>query len=107
MPVALLDADLSPEDARKTLKSAESTLKTISRLRSFDKLDQYMTGHLDELISKRLGNPSATQGLCILILVITSILAALVVISALICALTLGLACEGLLQRLADQACPP
>jgi hypothetical protein len=56
----LLDADLSPEDARKTLKSAEDTLKTISRLRSFDKLDQYMTGHLDELISKRLGNPSAT-----------------------------------------------
>jgi hypothetical protein len=105
--LGLLEADLSPEEAGKAAKALDGTLKTVARLTTFDKLDQYMNGHLDELINKRFGNPSATQGLCILILIITSIFAVLVLITALICALTLGLACQGLLQRLIDQACPP
>jgi hypothetical protein len=105
--LGLLDADLSPEDARQTLKSLDSRLKAMARLSSFDKLNDYMNTHLEELIGKRFGNPSATQGLCVLILVITSVFAVLVLIAALICALTLGLGCSGLLQRMIDQACPP
>jgi signal recognition particle GTPase len=105
--IGLLEADLSPEDARQTIKSLDGRLNTIAKLSSFEKLDAYMHQHIDELISKRFGNPSATQGLCVLILVITSVFAVLVLIAALICALTLGLGCRGLLQRLIDQACPP
>ena len=105
--LGLLDADLSPEEAQKAMKSLDATLGRIARLSSFDKLTQYLNSHLDELIAKKFGNPSASQGLCMLIIIITSIFAALVLIAVLICALTLGLACQGLLQQLLDQACPP
>jgi len=40
--LGLLDADLSPEDARQTLKSLDSRLNEIARLSSFDRLDGYM-----------------------------------------------------------------
>lgn len=105
--LGLLEADLSPEEAQKAMKSLDATLGKIARLSSFDKLNQYLDSHLDELIAKKFGNPSISQGLCILILIITSVFAVLVLIAALICALTFGLACQGLLQRLLDQACPP
>jgi hypothetical protein len=105
--LSLLDADLSPEDAQKALKSLNSTLETIEGLTTFDKLTGYLNRHLDELIGKQIGNPSASQGLCLLILVITSLYAVLIIIAVLICALTLGFGCEGVLQRLLDQACPP
>jgi hypothetical protein len=105
--LGLLDADLSPEESQKAVKSLDGTLETIATLTSFEKLTRYMNQHLDDLIAKALGNPSANQGLCVLILVITSIFAVLVLIAALICVLTLGLGCQGVLQRLIDQACPP
>jgi hypothetical protein len=92
--LSLLDEDLSPEEAQKTMKSLEATLGKIARLSSFDKFNQYLDSHLDELIAKKFGNPSAFHGLCILILIITSVFAVLVLIAALICALTLGLACQ-------------
>lgn len=105
--LGLLEADLSPEDARQTIKSLDGRFNAITKLSSFEKLDAYMNQHLEELINKRFGNPSATQGLCVLILVITSVFAVRVLVVALICALTLGLGCRGLLQRLIDRACPP
>lgn len=43
----LLDADLSPEDARQTLKSLDSRLNAMARLSSFDKLNDYMNTHVD------------------------------------------------------------
>jgi hypothetical protein len=45
--LGLLDADLSPEDARQTLKSLDSRLKAMARLSSFDKLNDYMNTHID------------------------------------------------------------
>jgi len=45
--LGLLDGDLSPEDARQTLKSLDSRLKAMARLSSFDKLNDYMNTHLD------------------------------------------------------------
>jgi hypothetical protein len=69
------------------MKSLDATLGKIARLSLFDELNQYLDGHLDELIAKKFGNRSASHGLCILILIITSIFAVLVLIAALICAL--------------------
>ncbi len=103
----LLDSDLSPEEAQNAVKSLDATLSKIEGLKSFQDLAQYFDRHLDELLAKKIGNPSIPQGLCILILVITSLFAVLVVIAVLVCALTLGLACQGVLQQLLDNACPP
>jgi signal recognition particle GTPase len=100
----LLNTDISPEDATKAVKQLDSTVQTIRGLTSLKKIEGYLQRHLDELIKKKMGNPSANP-LCVFLLLITSILVILIIIAALICALTFGLACEGLLDQLIDDAC--
>lgn len=103
----LLNSDTTPEEARTAIETLGSTLQRIEALRSFDETTAYLAEHLDELSGKKMGNPSIPQGLCILILLLTSVFAVLVLIAVLICALSLGLACQGVLDRLLDDACPP
>jgi len=103
--VHLLDSDLAPEVARDTVKTLDGRLDAIAKLTTFDKLNAYASNHIDELIAKKFGNPSALYGLCVLILIITSVFAVIVLVAAIICALTFGLACEGLLERLLEDAC--
>lgn len=102
--IRLLNTDISPEDAAKAVKHLDSTLQDVKGLTSLKKIDAYLQGHLDELIAKKMGNPSANP-LCVFLLLITSILVVLILIAALICALTFGLACEGLLDQLIEDAC--
>jgi hypothetical protein len=103
----LLDSELSPEEATNAVKSLDATLQRVQGAKSAGELTALLDQHLDELLAKKMGNPSIPQGLCILILIITSVFMVLVIIAALICAFSFGLACEGVLDKLLADACEP
>lgn len=101
----LLNSDIKPAEARRALRELDTTLGKLKGLTSLTEIDNYLQQHLDELIEKKMGNPGLFRGLCVFLLVLTSLFAILVLIAALICAFTFGLVCEGLLDRLIDQSC--
>lgn len=101
----LLNSDIRPPGARRALKQLDTTLEELNSLTSLKAIDNYLQRYLDELIKKKMGNPDLAAGWCVLLLVITSLLAILVLIAVLICIFTLGLACEGILNQLINQAC--
>jgi len=104
---AILHSDASPAEAQTALKALDERLDKIGGLKSFADLTAYLDQHLDELIGRKLSDEQEDQnGLCVLILIITSVFAVLVVIAVLICVFTLGLGCQGILNQLLDQACP-
>lgn len=100
----LLNSDIKPAEARRARKQLDTTLEKLKGLRSLKEIENYLQQHLDELIKKKMGNPNP-NGLCVLLLVFSSLFVILVIIAALICAFTLGLACEGILDQLIEQAC--
>lgn len=103
--LAMLNSELSSEDAQNGLKVMDATLAKIQGLKSFQEVTGYLDHHLDELIGRKMGAVDP-NGLCVLILILTSIFAVLVVIAVLICAFSLGLGCQGILDQLINQACP-
>ncbi len=104
---AILHSDASPAEAQTALKALDERLAKIGGLKSFADLTAYLDGHFDELIARKLSDEQEDQnGLCVLILIITSVFAVLVVVAAIICIFTLGAGCQGLLNQLLDQACP-
>jgi len=104
---ALLHSELTPNDAREGIQRLDDALSAIAKLTTLKDLSTYLNQRLDELIAKKMGNTDGLQGLCILLLILTSIFVVLVIIAALICALTFGTGCDGILDQLVNQACPP
>jgi signal recognition particle GTPase len=102
---ALLHSDISPEEARTAVKALDERLSTIQEMKSFANLTSYLDHHLDELTERKLPEQDP-NGLCVLLLIISSIFAVLVVIAVLICIFTFGLGCQGILNQLIAQACP-
>jgi len=102
---ALLHSDISPDEARNAVKTLDERLSTIQEKKSFSDLTLYLDHHLDELLERKLPEQDP-NGLCVLILILSSLLAVLVVIAVLICIFTLGLGCQGILDQLIAQACP-
>jgi hypothetical protein len=102
---AMMNSDISPEEARSALKALEERLGKIQGIDSFSDLTGYLDKHLDELIARKMPEEDP-NGFCVFILIITSIFAVLVVIAVLICAFTLGLGCQGILDSMIAQACP-
>lgn len=102
---ALLHSDISPEEARTAVKTLDERLSAIQEKKSFADLTMYLDHHLDELLERKLPDQDP-NGLCVLLLIISSLLAVLVIIAALICIATLGLGCQGILDQLIAQACP-
>jgi len=100
----LLHSDLAPDEVRSAMKSLDETLASVEGLSSFKEVTTYLNRHLEELSTPR-NLTSANQGLCVLILILSSVFAVLVLIAALICIFSFGTACEGILQKLLDQAC--
>lgn len=100
----LLNSNIQPADARKALKQLDTTLEKLKGLTSLKEIDNYLQPHLDELIEKKMGNPNP-NGLCVLLLIFSSLFMVLVIIAVLICALSFGLVCEGILDQMIDQAC--
>ncbi len=104
---AILHSDASPAEAQAALKALDERLAKIGGLKSFAELTGYLDQHLDELIARKLSDePEDQNGLCVLILILTSVFAVLVVVAAIICIFTLGAGCQGILNQLLDQACP-
>jgi len=104
---ALLHSDLTPNDVREGNQRLDDALGAIAKLATQKDLSAYLNQRLDELIAKKMGNTNGSQGLCILLLILTSIYAVLAVVAALICVFTFGLGCNGILDQLVNQACPP
>jgi signal recognition particle GTPase len=102
---ALLHSDISPEEARTAVKDLDERLSTIQEKKSLADLTSYLDHHLDEVMERKMPDQDP-NGLCVLLLIISSLFAVLVVIAVLICVFTLGLGCSGILDQLIAQACP-
>lgn len=102
---SLVHSDISPEEARNAVKTLDERLSAIQEKKSFSELTSYLDHHLDELLERKLPEQDP-NGFCVLILIISSLLAVLAVIAALICIFSFGLGCQGILDQLIAQACP-
>jgi hypothetical protein len=104
MLLQLLEADITADEAERALQRLDESTKSLGEIASLDDLRAYFARHVDELLEKRLGNPSP-NGLCLLLLVLTSLYALFVLIAVVICIVTFGLVCEGVLEALIESAC--
>jgi hypothetical protein len=102
---AMLHSEISPAEAQSAVKALDERLGKIQSLSSFQDLTSYLDQHLDELIARKMPEEDP-NGLCVLILILTSIFAVLVVVAVIICIFTLGLGCQNILDNLLAQACP-
>jgi len=98
---------IMPDDAKMAMQKLDKGLDSIGQLRSFEDAVKLFDERLDASIEKKFGNPGIGRGLCILLLILSSMILLMiilaVVIYALICALTLGLLCHQLdLQDVLD-----
>ncbi len=100
----LLQAAGPAEDTKNALRRLDAGLKQLGTLSSTKAVLGYLQSHVDDIVQGKAGNPNA-DGWCELILILSSVFAVLVVIAVLICVLTLGLGCSGILQQLINQAC--
>lgn len=112
----LVAADLMPNEAKEAVQKLDKNLAPVSRLQSFDDLATCLDRQLDSHMSKKFGNPGAGRGLCILLLLLSSIYLVLVIVAilvwVLVCIFTLGFACESvtaedILNDMIDNACGP
>ncbi len=102
---AMMDSDISPTEAQSAVRALDDRLGKIREINSFHDIAAYLGQHLDELVAQKMPQEDP-NGLCVLILIITSLFAVLVVIAILICIFTLGLGCQGILDNLIAKACP-
>jgi len=101
----LLDSDISPDLAQAAVTTLNERLDTIASIGSFSQLTEFLSRHVDNLGAGPAGGP-AQSGLCILILILSSVFAVLVLLAAIICLFTLGAGCSDILNQLIAQACP-
>ena len=102
--MVLLDSDISPADARRAIDQLNSRLEELDNLKTLQETNDYLQRHLDALRQKEIGNPDPNP-LCVLVLLITSVYIVLILIAVIVCAFTLGLACEDIMDSLLEQAC--
>jgi len=102
---ALLHSDISPDEARSAKKALDDRLGKLQEMKSFEDVTSYLDKHLDELIEHKMSEADP-NGLCVLLLLLTSLYVVLILIAVLICVFTLGLGCQGILDQLIAQACP-
>jgi hypothetical protein len=101
----LMHSDISPDEARTAVKTLDERLSKVQEMKSFGDLTSYLDHHLDELLQSNMPDQDP-NGLCVFVLLITSLLVVLILLAVLICILTLGFDCSGVLNQLIDQACP-
>ncbi|MHA2127788.1 MAG: hypothetical protein ACXABO_06180 [Promethearchaeota archaeon] len=99
----LLHADCaSPEESTSALKQLDSTFENLGKLKSLEEIHKYVGNHIDEIIETRKGN-DLPYGICVIILIFTSLIIILIIIAALICAFSLGFVCD--LNLLLENTC--
>jgi hypothetical protein len=102
--MVLLDSETAPADARRAVDQLNSRLEELDNLKTLQEVNDYLQRHLDVLIQKEIGNPDPDP-LCVLVLLLTSVYLMLIVIAAIVCALSFGLACEDIMDSLLEQTC--
>lgn len=100
----LMDSNIEPKEAQKARTQLDAMSETARTLTSIKEIEGYLKQRIDEMTEKKMGNPDPNPW-CVLGLLFTSMYMILVIIAALICALTFGLACEGILDQMVEQAC--
>lgn len=100
-----LDSDVGPEEAKKVITQLDTTIKSLEELKTLEDINSFVQRHLDELIEKKYGNPTIASGLCLLILILSSMYALILAVVIIICVFTFGLACDKILDQFLDQIC--
>lgn len=106
----LIESSISVEEAEKVVEKIDTTVATFHRFTSLKDVGDYSLKHIDELMEKKMGNPSsAARDLCIFILAISSILALLYAAALFLCIFYSMFGqekkCELLLNHLIDYIC--
>jgi len=106
---ALLNADLSPQDAQSAAKALEDRLSEIQGFSSFHELTTHLERHLDKLIERKMPDEDP-DGFCLLILLLSSIYVVMLAIAFIIClydwAAGQPYRCDGVLSELLSEFCP-
>lgn len=102
----LLSSDITPEETTQAVKHLDDASETLRGMASLEEINNYAQMHLDELIGKKMGNPSY-RSWCIFLLLLTSALALLLAAAVVLCALSSGKYCEDMWDRIVDYVCGP
>ncbi|HEX6857281.1 MAG TPA: hypothetical protein VF204_18450 [Streptosporangiaceae bacterium] len=102
---ALLGSDIPAAHAQEALGVLMERTGQVEALGSVDELTRYLDGHVQRLADGPRDTAELPSGLCLLILILTSLFVLLVVIAALVCAFSFGTNCDGILNQLIAQAC--
>jgi hypothetical protein len=100
-----MNSDVSPQEAQAAVKALDERLNKVQSLNSFQELTSHLDQHLDELMARKMPEEDP-NGLCVLILLLTSIYLALLIIAVIICIFTLGFGCQNIFNDLLAQTCP-
>lgn len=103
---ALVESDISAGRAGEALVALDQRIEEIGSAASFGQLTELLTRYAEGHIARTYEEAAQDSALCEIILILSSLLAILAIIAALICVLTLGFACDGILDQLIAQACP-
>jgi hypothetical protein len=102
---ALLDSDLSPAAALSAMTALDQRIEEIRSAASFEQLAQILARYVDGHIARTYEDAAQDNGLCELILILSSLLAVLIVLAAILCVFTLGFGCSDILNQLINQVC--
>lgn len=102
---ALLESDISADHARDALAALDQRSADLESIGSFEQLTQLLKTHVEDLGATPYGQAALDSGLCILILLLSSLLVVLALIAAIICIATLGFGCQDIFNQLVAQAC--
>ncbi len=101
--LSLLHSDITSDDAQKAVSALDRVHATLAGLTSWQGMGDYMNRHLDELQTQPVAD--AASGLCVLVLLLSSVLVVLALIAALVCLGNQGCANQ-VLNQMINQACP-
>src|SRR6266516_1723507 len=83
--LALLHEDLTPNVAQNAVNALDGTLGKVAGVTSWQEMGDYFNQHLDELQAQKVAEATSVNGLCLLILILTSIYVILILIAVLAC----------------------
>ncbi|HEV8223376.1 MAG TPA: hypothetical protein VGQ05_24185 [Streptosporangiaceae bacterium] len=101
----MLDSGISAAHAQEALDVLLERTGQVETLGSVEELTRFLDAHVQRLADGPRATAELPSGLCLLILILTSVFVLLVVIAALVCAFSLGTNCDDILNQLIAQAC--
>jgi hypothetical protein len=101
----MLGSGISAAHAQEALGVLMERTGQVEALGSVDELTRYLDAHVQRLADGPRATAELPSGLCLLILILTSVFVLLVLIAALVCAFSFGTNCDDILNQLIAQAC--